>query len=145
MKGALHVLFRVDSAEYAIAASLVLHMESFTGATKVPGTQDFVVGLVQIRQRVVPVVDLRVRFGLPPAATSIDSRVVVVQCEQRVIGLLVDSAREVLQLPEDAFSAPPEVVTERAQGFVSALARAGKRMLMIIDLHKVIGEETLHG
>ena len=145
MSGHLHVLFKVADAEYVVSAADVLHMESFTGATKVPGTQSHVLGLMQIRQRVVPIIDLRVRFGLLGSEPTLDSRVVVVQCDTRAIGLLVDSAREVVQLAPDAFAAPPEVVTERAQGFVRSVARAGSRLVMLIDLPKVIGEETLSG
>ncbi|HTU60958.1 MAG TPA: chemotaxis protein CheW [Polyangiales bacterium] len=145
MNGELHVLFKVAESEYVVNATDVLHMESFNGATKVPGTQSHVVGLMQIRQRVVPIIDLRVRFGLLGSEPTIDSRVVVVQCDERAIGLLVDSAREVVHLAADAFSAPPDVVTERAQGFVRSVARAGARLVMLIDLPKVIGEEALSG
>jgi purine-binding chemotaxis protein CheW len=145
MSGRLHVLFRVAETDYVVAADDVLHMESFNGATKVPGTQSHVLGLMQIRQRVVPIIDLRVRFGLPDQAATFDSRVVVVQWSERAVGLLVDSAREVIELAADAFSAPPDVVTQRAHGFVVALAQAGKRMVMLIDLGKIIGEEALNG
>jgi purine-binding chemotaxis protein CheW len=145
MSEALHVLFKVAEAEYVVSAADVLHMETFTGATKVPGTQTHVVGLMQIRQRVVPVIDLRTRFGLPEVSPTIDSRVVVVQIAQRVVGLLVDSAREVVRIASDAFSTPPEVVMRRAQGFVVAVARSGARLVMLIDLEKVIGEEALSG
>jgi purine-binding chemotaxis protein CheW len=141
----LHVLFKVAESEYVVSATDVLHMESFTGATKVPGTQSHVAGLMQIRQRVVPIIDLRVRFGLLEVTPTLDSRVVVVQSEQRAVGLLVDSAREVVHLSADAFSAPPDVVSERAQGFVRSVARAGARLVMLIDLQKVIGEEALSG
>lgn len=141
----LHVLFRVADSDYVVAAADVLHMESFTGATKVPGTQQHVVGLMQIRQRVVPIIDLRQRFGLAAAAPTIDSRVVVVESEARAIGLLVDSAREVVRIAADAFTAPPDVVVQRAQGFVTSVARAGTRLVMLIDLRKVIGEEALSG
>jgi purine-binding chemotaxis protein CheW len=145
MTGALHVLFKVADSDYVVAASDVLHMESFSGATKVPGTEEHVLGLMQIRQRVVPIIDLRVRFGLPPSAATLDSRVVVVQSAERAVGLLVDSAREVVQIAPEAFHAPPDVVTHRAQGYVARLAQAGARLVMLIDLRKVIGEETLSG
>jgi purine-binding chemotaxis protein CheW len=145
MRNDLHVLFKVADAEYAVPATDVLHMESFTGATKVPGTRPYVVGLMQIRNRVVPIVDLRARFGLPEAALTIDSRVIVVQSDARTVGLLVDSAREVIGIAPDAFSAPPETITEQAQGYVTSLAQAGKRLVMLIDLGKVIGEEALSG
>lgn len=145
MKGELHVLFKVGDMDYVVSAADVLHMESFVGATKVPGTQPHVVGVMQIRQRVVPILDLRTRFGLPPSESQADARVIVVSWTQRAIGLLVDSAREVIELSADAFSAPPQAVTHRAQGFVTALAQAGTRMVMRVDLGKIIGEEELHG
>jgi purine-binding chemotaxis protein CheW len=145
MSGALHVLFKVADTDYVVPAADVLHMESFTGATKVPGTESHVVGLMQIRQRVVPIIDLRVRFGLAVAAATLDSRVVVVQSAERAVGLLVDSAREVVEIAAEAFQAPPEVIANRAQGFVTALAQAGARLVMLIDLRKVIGEEALSG
>jgi purine-binding chemotaxis protein CheW len=143
MSGGLHVLFKVDDTDYVVAAADVLHMESFSGATRVPGTQQHVRGVMQIRQRVVPIIDLRLRFGLPEAETTLDSRVVVVQSAERAVGLLVDSAREVVQIAPEAFENPPDVVARRARGFVTSLARAGARLVMLIDLHKIIGEEAL--
>lgn len=143
--GILHVLFKVADAEYAIAASDVLHLESYAGATRVPSTAVHVVGLVQIRGRVVPVVDLRSRFGLPPADRTIDSRVVVVQSGLRTVGLLVDSSREVIRIPEDGFKPPPPLVAEQASGFIKSVANAGQRLVLLIDVPRVIGEELTHG
>lgn len=141
----LHVLFRVADTEYALPAADVLQMESFAGATRVPGTQPWVAGLVQVRGRVVPVVDLRARFGLPAVAPTLDTRVVVVQREERTVGLLVDAAREVVQLAPDAVKPPPEVLAQGGRGFVRAVAQSGPRLVMLIDFAKVIGEEPLHG
>jgi purine-binding chemotaxis protein CheW len=145
LSDALHIVFKVAGAEYAMPAADVLQMESFTGATKVPGSPAHLAGIVQIRGRVIPVVDLRVRFGLPAIEATLDSRIVVGKDGDRAVGLLVDSAREVLKLSADQVSDPPSMVTEQAQGFVKAVARPGKRLLMLIDFHKVIGEENLHG
>jgi purine-binding chemotaxis protein CheW len=141
----LHVVFKVAGAEYAIPASEVLQMESFTGATPVPGAPVHVAGLVQVRGRVVPVVDARARFGLPPGERTLDSRVVVGQLGSRTVGLLVDSAREVMKLAPDQLQPPPPLVAEQAQGFVKAVAQVGQRMVMLIDFSRVIGEEKVHG
>lgn len=141
----LHVVFKVAGAEYAIPASEVLQMESFTGATPVPGAPAHVAGLVQVRGRVVPVVDARARFGLPPVQHTLDSRVVVGQLGSRTVGLLVDSAREVLKLAPDQLQPPPQLVAEQAQGFVKAVAQVGSRLVMLIDFPRVIGEEKVHG
>jgi purine-binding chemotaxis protein CheW len=142
---ALYVLFRVAEAEYVLPASDVLHMESFEGATRVPGAPAYVAGLVQIRRRVVPVVDLRIRFGLPPRERTLDSRVLVVQTGDRAIGLLVDSSREIANIEQDQFRPPPELISEQASGYVSWVAQLGTRLLMLIDFRKVIGEEVLNG
>lgn len=142
---ALHVTFRVGNASYAVAASDVLHLESYEAATHVPGAPAYVAGLVQVRGRLVPVVDLRARFGLPAAEPTIDRRIVVVQVGARVAGLLADSAREVVQLDDAAFEKPPELIERQAAGFVKAVATNAKRMFLLVDLPRIIGEELSHG
>jgi purine-binding chemotaxis protein CheW len=139
---ALYVLFKVADAEYAVSAADVLHMESYSGATHVPGAPAYVAGLMQSRRRVIPVVDLRLRFGLPQANPTLDSRVVVVQTGERAVGLLADSAREVRHIPDAEFRPPPELIAEQSSGYVTKVAQAGARLLMLIDFHKVIGEEV---
>lgn len=140
----LHVVFKVADVEYVLPAAHVVQMESYTGATRVPGTPEYVAGLIQVRGRVIPVVDLRARFGLPPAPLTLDTRVVVARTErdggERTVGLIVDSAREVLELPADRLKPPPEVLVKGSAGFVKSVAQAGDRLVMLIDFQKVIGE-----
>ena len=141
----LHVLFTVANGQYVIPADDVLHMETYTGATPVPGAPAHVAGLIQVRGRVLPVVDVRTRFGMAPDGTAPRTRVVVVKDGARAVGLLVDGAREVIDLPPDRFRPPPDVVTAGGGAFVSAVAQAGDRLLMLIDHKKVIGEEQYDG
>ena len=141
----LHVGFRVGAADFVVPASEVLHLESFETATRIPGAPVFVAGLVQVRGRLVPVVDLRVRFGLPPIEHSIDRRIIVVQNEARVAGLLVDSSREVLRIDDASFEKPPEMIEAQAAGYVRAVATIAKRLVLLIDVHRVIGEELPNG
>jgi purine-binding chemotaxis protein CheW len=140
----LHVVFKVAGAEYALPASEVLQMESFTGATSVPGSPPHVLGIVQLRGRVIPVIDLRARFGLPAQAPGPDARLVVAQKGERTVALLVDVAREVLSIPEEALKPPPRLMGHQAEGFVKSVAQIGNRLVMAIDFSKVIGEELLH-
>ena len=141
----LYVLFHVGGAEYALPAAEVLQLESFEGATRVPGASGHVEGLVHVRGRVVPVVDLRARFGVPAGGRTIESRVIVVECGGRTVGLLADSAREILKLDPGEFRPPPDLVVEQSSRFVRAVARAGGRIIMLIDAGRVIGEEAPHG
>ncbi|MBF5045270.1 purine-binding chemotaxis protein CheW [Aggregicoccus sp. 17bor-14] len=157
----LHVVFRVGTAEYVLPAADVVQMESFSGATPVPGSPAYVAGLVQVRGRVLPVIDARARFGLPPAERNLDTRVVVGQVAApggglRTVGLIVDAAREVVKLDPEQLRPPPPLVAEQARGFVKAVAQVGGvgqgsagaggsgRLLLLIDLNKVVGEEQVH-
>jgi purine-binding chemotaxis protein CheW len=142
---ALHVIFKVAGGEYVLPASDVLQMESFTGATPVPGAAPYVAGIIHVRGRVVPVVDLRARFGLPAAPPTLDSRVVVGELAGRTVGLLADSAREVVKVDSEQLHAPPSMMTvDGAEGFVKAVAQVDKRLLMLLDFAKVIGEEQVN-
>jgi purine-binding chemotaxis protein CheW len=140
----LHVAFRVGTADYVISAEEVLHLESFSEATHVPGAPAFVAGLVQVRGRLVPVVDLRARFGLPAAERTLDNRVIVVKIGARVAGLLVDSAREVLKIDPQSYEPPPELVGSQAAGFIKAVASVAKRLMLVVDVPRVVGEEMPH-
>jgi purine-binding chemotaxis protein CheW len=136
----LYVVFKVSDAEYAIESSAVLQMEAFAGATAVPGTPPFIVGVMPIRGRVVPVLDLHVRFGFAPATPTLESRVVVGQLGDRTVALLADSAREVLRIPDAELKAPPAML-DPSTGFVKAIAHVGGRVILVLDFAKVIGEE----
>jgi purine-binding chemotaxis protein CheW len=140
----LHVLFGVGDATYALPASMVAQMESFTGATPVPGAPAHVLGLVQVRGSVVPVIDLRVRFGLPGVERGLDARMVVVERDGRRVALLADAAREVVRIEPSSFVAPPDEITAQSARFVKAVAQIGRRLVLLIDCDRVIGEEEKH-
>jgi purine-binding chemotaxis protein CheW len=137
----MHVTFRVGSADYVVPAAQVLHLESFHSATHVPGAPPYVAGLVQVRGRVVPVVDLRKRFGLPATEHELAHRIVVVQVGNRIAGLLVDAAREVIRLDEATFQDAPELVKQQASGFVNGVVTVAGRLFLIADVPRLIGEE----
>jgi purine-binding chemotaxis protein CheW len=140
----LHILIKVAGSEYAIRAADVYQMESYAGATPVPGAPPYVAGLVQVRQQILPVIDLRVRFGLPKVEPTLDSRVVVVQLGTRLVGMLVDSAREVQNIAPEQLRPPPDVVVRQSAGFVSSVAQVKDRIIMLLDSPKIVGEEPIH-
>jgi purine-binding chemotaxis protein CheW len=135
----LHVCFRVDRTEYAVPAKHVLVLESYAGATEVPGAPPHVAGIVLVRGRIVPVIDLRALFGLEPRAPALETRMVVVETDGRVVALVADQAREVLKLDRAAIRPPPPLVAERSGGLVRGVARLGERLLLLLDIQKTIG------
>jgi purine-binding chemotaxis protein CheW len=140
---ALFVVFTVGDTEYVLNADDVVELESFTGATHIPGAAPHVAGLVQIRGKVLAVIDLRARFGLAPVERTLGARVIVVRHQDRLVGLLADSARDVVRLDPADLKPPPDLVAQQSQGFVDSVAQAGKRLVMRVDFAKVIGNETL--
>jgi purine-binding chemotaxis protein CheW len=102
-----------------------------------------VAGLVQLRGRVVPVVDVRARFGAGAAERTPDARVIVVRDGDRHVALLVDRAREVLDLAPEDFHAPPDLVVDQAAGYVRGMAQRGDRVLMLVDVGRIVGGDPL--
>ena len=137
----LYVVFKVGDVDYAPPASDVLQMESFAGATAVPGAPAFVRGIIQLRGRVVPVVDLRLRFGLDAIEPTLASRVVVAERAGRAVALLADTAREVVRIDASQEKPPPQLVD--SGGFVRAVVQLPQTGPFALDFAKVIGEETI--
>ena len=141
----LYVICKIAESDYAIPATDVFQMESYSAITPVPGSPSYVAGLIQVRQQVAPVIDARLRFGLPAKQPDENSRFVILKLESRLVALLVDSAREVRNFADEEFKLPSEIIGGQTQGFVKSIAQIKDRIIMSIDGHKVVGEETPNG
>lgn len=141
----LYIVFSIADVEYALPVTLVRQLESFQGATRVPGAAAHVAGIVQIRGQVIPVVDLRRLFGYPSVEPTLDTRIVVAELGERLLGLIVDRSREVLRFDPAAVQRTPGLVEESSRGMFGGLIQLGKRVIMLLDLRKVLGEEDLNG
>ena len=140
----LHVICKIAGAEYAIPADCIFQMETYSGATPIPGSAAYVTGLVQIRQQIIGVLNMRLRLGFPDEKSTTESRVVVVKEGARLVGLLVDSAREVKIIAPEEFNTPSDVVSSQSQGFIKGIAQIKNRIIILLDAVKVIGEEGKH-
>ncbi|HET9931972.1 MAG TPA: chemotaxis protein CheW [Polyangiaceae bacterium] len=140
----LYVGFVVAGTEYALAASDVLELEAFSGATEVPSTLPHVEGIVAVRGKVMPVLDLRTLFGQERVAPTRDTRVLVTRRGARVVALRVDSAREVLKLEPSQFQSAPALAAHEAAAYVSSVCMLGQRLLLILALSRLLGEEDEH-
>jgi purine-binding chemotaxis protein CheW len=109
--GELSLVCEVGAGRYSLPAKAVLELETYAGATPVPGAPPWVAGLAQVRSRVVPAIDLRARFGLPAAPRTLDTRIVLVAHGDRTIGLVVDRARDMVHLPPDSRVQPLDLAT----------------------------------
>ena len=138
------ILFTVAETTYALRSRDVAHVEMVDEVTAVPNAAHFVDGVVFSRGQVVPVVNLRARFGFERAPYDLRSRLIVVQSGARLIGLIVDSAREFVNIPADAIQPPHEALAGMSGRYVEGIASIGDRQILTLDLPNILNfAETL--
>lgn len=140
----LYVLFKVADGEYAVPTRDVLQLESYSGSTPVPGSPPHVEGVVQVRGRVLPVLSLRSLFGQAAEPPSFDTRIIVVRLGTRVVALLVDSSRHVLAIDPAKIQVAPTAIGEQSKGFIRAVAQLEERLILLLDIPKILGQERTH-
>ena len=138
-----YILFTVAGTTYGARSRQVRHIEMIDEVTPVPNAPSHVEGVVFSRGQVVPVVNLRVRFGFERGTRDIRSRLLVVEAAGRVVGLLADSAREFIPIPDNAVRAPGASLTGISGHYIAGVATLGDRIVLIVDLDDVIAASPL--
>jgi purine-binding chemotaxis protein CheW len=132
------IAFGVGKQEFCIDVMSVREIRGWTPATVLPHSQSFVRGVINLRGAVLPVLDLAVRLGFPPAETMARHVIIVVQVNNQIVGLLVDAVSDILTVNDETVLAPPDVASELAKKFVSGLLAIDGRMMSIISLESVL-------
>lgn len=142
-----HLTFQLDDEVFALEIAKVREVLDFSEVTKVPQTPEFMSGVINLRGSVVPVVDMRLKFGMGMSENTINSCTIIVEVqmdgETTVLGALVDSVQEVLDLEPDQIELPPRIGTGLDTKFIRGMGRHGKRFIIILDIDKVFAAEEL--
>jgi purine-binding chemotaxis protein CheW len=137
------IVFQLNDKEYGVPVSQVKSIEKIMHITRVPHTNPFVKGVMNLRGVVTPLLDLRVRFGMGEQAYTEGTRVIIVSIEDKEVGLIVDGANDVIDIPTSKIEPPPEVVGLEAEGYIDGVANLDKRLLILIDLHKILESDEV--
>jgi purine-binding chemotaxis protein CheW len=129
-----YILFGVAGTTYALSSQHVRHMEMVEQITAVPNAAPFVEGVVFSRGQVVPVLNLRVRFGFERAPRDLRSRLIVVDIAGRTVGLLADDAREFVTIPDDSIRPPSEAIGGLSGNYLDGVATIADRIVLILNL-----------
>ena len=132
------VLFELAGTTYGVRSRFVQQMEMVEHITPVPNAAPAVEGVVLARGQVIPALNLRVRFGFERVPFDLRSRLMVVNKGGRTLGLIVDTAREFLRIPEAAVEPPPEAITGLSGKYLEGIATIKDRMILVLDLDAVI-------
>jgi purine-binding chemotaxis protein CheW len=136
-----YVLFELANAIYAIPSTSVQHIEMLEHVTLVPNAHRAIDGVVFSRGQVIPALNLRVRFGFPRKDPDMRTRVVFAQTQQRIVGLVVDSAREFRKIPATAVRPIEQALTGVAGNYLKGLTTIDNRLILILDLDAVLNLE----
>jgi purine-binding chemotaxis protein CheW len=132
------ILFELAGTTYGLRSGLVQQMEMIEQVTPVPNAPPFVEGVVFSRGQVVPVVNLRQRFGFAKVPNDLRTRLVVVANGGRSVGLLVDAAREFVAIAAESIQPPPEALSGLSGKYLQSIARLGERLVLILDIDEVL-------
>ena len=135
------VTFIIKDEVYGINVMQVQEVLRVTEIAPVPGAPPYVLGIINLRGNVMTVIDTRGRFGLPPAEVDNSSRIIVIESEKQVVGILVDAVAEVVELQESHIDVAPNVGIEESSRYIHGVATRGDSLLILVELNKLLTDE----
>ncbi len=135
------VTFKLKDETYGINVMKVQEVLRISEIAPVPGAPEYVLGIINLRGNVVTVIDTRTRFGLPTAEVDDASRIVIIESDEQVVGILVDSVAEVVELRHSQIDAAPNIGNEESSRYIQGVASSDDSMLIVVDLNKLLTEE----
>jgi len=137
------VSFRLAQEEYGIEITKVQEIILMGEITRVPQTPPYIKGLINLRSTVIPIVDLRLRFGLPPQDPTDDTRIMVVNVGGKTIGIIVDEVSEVLRVSQDQIAPPPATVSGLGRDYLTGLVKLENRLLILLHIDRLFSDEDV--
>jgi len=138
------IVFKLGEEEYGIEVNKVQTIERMIPITRVPKTYSFVKGVINLRGVVIPVIDLRGRFGLPESEFTDQTRVIIVTANEMEVGFIVDSANDVIDINSDIIDSPPDVVGGVKAKYLRGVARISEeRLLVMLNLSEVLNRSEI--
>ena len=135
--------FRLDNEDYAIAITKIQEIILMKPITRIPQVPDFIEGLINLRGSVIPIVNLRKRFGLPPREIDDETRTIVVNVHEKTVGCVVDAVTQVMRINRDQIQSPPLGVMAVNHQYLAGLAKLDDRLMIILDIDKLFQAEEL--
>jgi chemotaxis signal transduction protein len=133
-----YVLCELAGATYAVRSDDIEHLEMVGHLTPVPNAPPFVDGVTSVRGRVIPVINLRAKFGFERQAADLRTRLIVVRASGRSLGILVDTAREFANIAETSVQPPPDGLADISTKYLRGTAHLGERLVLVLDVQELI-------
>jgi len=135
--------FRIGKETFGVPIGLVHEIVRVPEITAVPDAPDYIEGVINLRGKIISVIDLRKRFGETQIESGRKNRILVAEIEKKLVGLIVDAASEVIRVPHEEIEAPPEVFEENEVKYVTGVGKLNGRLVILIDLTKILQQGEL--
>lgn len=132
------VSFKLGKEEFGVDILKVQEINRMLEITELPNAPEFVEGIVNLRGRIIPVVDLKKRLHLPSKKHDNSTRIIVVELHGKTVGFIVDEVSEVLRIESNITEPPPEMVAGIEHDYITAVAKLNERLLILLDLNKIL-------
>jgi purine-binding chemotaxis protein CheW len=138
-----YLTFRLDQEEYGIDILKVQEIRGYEPPTRVANAPNFIKGVVNLRGTIVPIVDMRLKFNCSKAAYDSFTVVIILNLGSRIVGIVVDSVSDVMELPPESLKAAPEIDSVIDSGSVLGLGSLGDRMLILLDIERLMSDPDM--
>jgi purine-binding chemotaxis protein CheW len=138
-----YLTFQLMAEQYGVAIETVREINRFGDITPVPRTPDYVKGVMNLRGKIIPVVNLRIKFGMQPQDTTRDTCIIVIETEIGQVGMIVDSVKEVVDLNEGQIEPSPVLGNAQAMSFVRGMGKVDNKVVILVDIVSAFSAEQM--
>ena len=138
-----YLTFRLMAEQYGVPIETVREINRVGEITPVPRTPDFVKGVMNLRGKIIPVINLRVRFGMPSQDYTRDTCIIVIDTDFGQVGMIVDAVKEVADLDQNQIEPPPVLGNEKTMSFIRGMGKLEDKVIILVDVVSALSHENL--
>ncbi|NLP46380.1 MAG: chemotaxis protein CheW [Epulopiscium sp.] len=139
------VIFNLDQEEYGLDIMKVHGIEKYQPIVKIPNTPNYIEGIINLRGDIHPIYNLRKRFNLASKPVDDNTKIIIVNSNDMMVGFIVDSVTEIIQMEEEQIEAPPKLITGINRQYIDGVAKLEDRMVILLDIDLILSEEEQTG
>jgi purine-binding chemotaxis protein CheW len=137
------VLFKVAGQMFGVGIELIKEIVPYQDITPVPDTYDFVEGIINLRGKIVTIIDMRKRLHVKSSVQEKSTRILILDLEGKIMGLIVDAASEVVRVPVESIGPPPELINEVGTNYITGVVRLGERLIVLLELKRILSADEV--
>lgn len=137
------IIFELSEKEYGLPVKFVESIETALPITRVPHDLPFIKGVINLRGKIIPVIDLRIRLNQPLTGDRADDQIIITKVEETQVGLIVDNANDVLDIAGSDMEEPPEVIGSVKKEYIKSIVNLNERLIVLLDIFKLLNLEEI--